>query len=140
MAKIELTKRGERGHEHDHEPHEEQTEPVARASVAPLVDVYENDEEMLLVADLPGVSRENLRIDVDREHLVIEGHRGDGAKRKGERELASEFRACDYRRRFTLPDGIDSAKITAQLASGILVMHLPKAAGLKPRRVEIKAR
>lgn len=142
MAQVKLTKREERGHEHEHEHEHEierqRAEAVETTSVAPAVDVYKNEEELLLVADLPGISRENLHVQVDGEHLTIEGFQD---KQKGERgrELACEFRPHDYRRRFTLPEGIDPEKITAQLASGILTMHLPKAAGVKARKIEVKA-
>lgn len=118
---------------------EEPSEPVARASVSPLVDVYESEEELLLVADLPGIRRENLQIDVDDEHIVIEGRPADGVRGGEATVLAREFHAYEYRRRFTLPEGIDAERITAQLASGLLVMHLPKVARERPRKVEIKA-
>lgn len=134
MAQVKLSKREEREHEHEGEP----AESVTRPGAAPKVDVYESEAELLLVADLPGVRREDLRIEVEGEHLVIEG-RCEQAEEGRARELAREFRPHDYRRRFTLPDDIDTEKITAQLASGILTMHLPKAAGRTPRRVEVKS-
>jgi len=94
-----------------------------RAAVAPRCDVFENKDEVLLVADLPGVTQEALRIDVDDERIVLE------AKRE----------AYDFRRAFVLPDGIDREKIDAELKHGVLRLHLPKAAAIKPRRIAVKA-
>jgi HSP20 family protein len=94
-----------------------------RPAVTPSVDVFENKDEVLLVADLPGVESSGLRVDVEEERLVIEATRG-------------EF---DYRRAFVMPDGIDRDKIEAKLQNGVLELHLPKAAAIKPRRIEVKA-
>jgi HSP20 family protein len=94
-----------------------------RAALAPRCDVFENKDEVLLVADLPGVSQEALRIDVDDERISVEGRRD----------------AYDFRRSFLMPDGIDREKIDAELKNGVLWLHLPKAAAVKPRRIEVKA-
>ena len=94
----------------------------------PLVDVYENDDEFLLSADLPGVSTEKLRIDVDSEELMIEGRRPEG-DRWGH----------GFRRTFKLPPGTDYDKVNAEMKQGVLWLHLPKAAAIKPRRIAVKA-
>ncbi len=127
MAQVKISKR-----------QEEPTEPVAPAFLQPAVDVYENEAELLLVADLPGVSRENVTIEVDAEQLLLEGRRKAAKEVDEAEEIAREFRPLDFRRRFALPEGIDTEKITAQLASGILTVHLPKSAGVRPRKVEVK--
>lgn len=95
---------------------------------SPLVDVYENDDEFLLSADLPGVSTDSLRIDVDSEELLIEGRRP-----KDDRW------GMGFRRSFKLPAGTDTDNVNAELKQGVLWLHLPKAAAIKPRRIEIKA-
>lgn len=94
-----------------------------RAGVAPRCDVFENKDEVLLVADLPGVGQDALRIDVDDERISLEGRR----------------ETWDFRRTFVLPDGIDREKIAAELKHGVLWLHLPKAAAVKPRRISVKA-
>jgi len=93
-----------------------------RPAVAPAVDVFENKDEVLLVADLPGVDTESLKVNVEDERLVIEARRGD----------------WDYRRSFVMPDGIDHDKILAKLTNGVLELHLPKAPAVKPRRIEVR--
>jgi HSP20 family protein len=94
-----------------------------RAALAPRCDVFENKDEVLVVADLPGVNQESLRIDVDEERITLEGRREH----------------YDFRRSFILPDGIDRDKIDAELKHGVLWLHLPKAAAVKPRRIAVKS-
>ena len=94
-----------------------------RAAVAPRCDVFENKDEVLLVADMPGVAQEALRIDVDEERVSLEGRKD----------------SYDFRRSFILPEGIDREKIAAELKNGVLWLHLPKAAAVKPRRISVKA-
>jgi HSP20 family protein len=107
-----------------------------RPSVTPSVDIYENDSELLLVADLPGVTRDNLKIHLDHEQLSIEGSRH--TERAGS-PLAEEFRQVDYHRAFVVPQGIDVDKINADLRQGVLYLHLPKSEAIKPRQITVKA-
>ena len=106
-----------------------------RPAVAPPVDIYENTDELLVIADLPGVSREDLKINLEKNLLRIEGRRRD----VGEGEaLAAEYRPFDFRRSFAVPQGIDAEHIHAELAQGVLRLHLPKAAAVKPRQIHVK--
>jgi len=107
-----------------------------RPSVAPLVDIFENDQEVLLQADLPGVDSDGLHLSFDGGQLTLEAHRLPEAANQ---LLAAEYRPFDYRRTFLIPDGIDPTKIAAELKNGILLVHLPKTEPIKPRRIPIKA-
>jgi HSP20 family molecular chaperone IbpA len=107
-----------------------------RPATVPPVDVYENAEHLLLVADLPGVSKEALNVSIDKGQLTIEGKRAASPPGNA---LSTEFRARDYRRTFAVPSGIDATAITAELDRGVLRLTLPKSAALKPRKIEIKA-
>ena len=107
-----------------------------RPAVAPLVDLYENDDELLLVADMPGVAKDGLDIQFHDGVLSLEGRRD--ALREGQALVRAEYRVADFVRHFTVPDGIDVAKIEATLTDGVLQLRLPKAAALKPRKIEIK--
>jgi HSP20 family molecular chaperone IbpA len=108
-----------------------------RPWVAPRVDIYENEDEVLLLADIPGVSKESLKINLDKEQLTIDGQvveddeAGDA--------LGREYRAVDFRRSFIVPAGIDGEKISADLSNGVLSLHLPKSAALKPRQITVTA-
>jgi HSP20 family protein len=106
-----------------------------RPAIAPSVDVFENESELLVVADLPGVSQDRMSIHFDKGRLTIEGKRSTPAWTARLTEAAS----ADFRRTFLVPQGIDAEHITAELAHGVLSVHLPKHSSLKPRRIEIKA-
>jgi HSP20 family protein len=107
-----------------------------RPAVAPHVDVYENEKEILVVADLPGVSKDELRVDVEQDQVTLEGR---WSPPPGGTPLAAEFGRADYRRSFVLPQGIDRDKIGAELRGGILSLHLPKSEALKPRRIAVRS-
>lgn len=107
-----------------------------RPTTAPRVDVFENEKELLVVADLPGIPKEALSIQVEKETLVIEGRRPEATKRPA---LAAEYRALDYRRTFALPPGLDHEKIEARLVNGVLSLTLPKQAALQPRRIAVRS-
>jgi HSP20 family molecular chaperone IbpA len=107
-----------------------------RPAVAPRVDVYENEQEYLVVADLPGVKKEDLRLDIDDDELKLEGARStsqEGAL------VAGECRPVDYRRTFVVPQGVDRTKIDAELNAGVLRLKLPKAEALRPRQISVRA-
>lgn len=106
-----------------------------RPAVAPAVDVFENDSELLVVADLPGVSKDRMSIHFEKGRLTIEGKRALPAQKPG----LVEIEAADFRRTFLVPQGIDAEHIAADLANGVLSIHLPKHASAKPRRIEVKA-
>lgn len=107
-----------------------------RQAIAPECDIYESSDEVLLVADLPGVSTDALKINIDNGELALEARRDvstSGAL------LGGELRDCDFRRRFAVPPGIDGAKINAELKDGVLRLHLPKSDALKPRQISVRA-
>ncbi|BCA80751.1 Hsp20/alpha crystallin family protein [Desulfuromonas sp. AOP6] len=107
----------------------------ARNYVAPAVDIMETDEGLTLLADMPGVSKENLHIGIEKGVLTIEG---EVPSAQGE-ELYREFSLAAYYRQFQLPDEIDPDKARAEVKDGVLKLHLPKAEAAKPRRIEISA-
>lgn len=106
-----------------------------RPTAAPLVDIYENTDELLVVADMPGVAKEQMTINFEKGKLTIEGRRTRGV---GEGLLAAEYTPLDFHRTFLVPQGIDTSGITAELQQGVLRVHLPKSAALKPRQIAIK--
>ena len=107
-----------------------------RSTVAPRVDVYENANELLLVADVPGATKESISIQLDNGQVTIEATRRDESAGS---QLIAEYRPADYARVFAVPQGIDAAKIDAQLSGGVLRLRLPKSDALKPRRIEVRS-
>jgi HSP20 family molecular chaperone IbpA len=101
-----------------------------RPTFAPPVDIFENKDEVLILADVPGVTTESLSIHLDRDQLTIDARRP---------AAASGEEAFDYRRSFVVPHGIDADKIAAHLQNGVLRVTLPKPERIKPRQIEVKA-
>lgn len=109
----------------------------ARKTATPAVDIYENGDEILLVADMPGVAKDGISVRLEQDTLTFEGRWVPGEK-KG--VLSREFLPLDYARSFALPSGINGDKIVATMDTGVLRVHLPKSAALKPRKIDIKVR
>jgi len=105
------------------------------AVLVPRVDIYENSEEILLYADLPGVKKEDINIDLDNGQLTLIGNRYIPA---GKNLQLEEFGSVQYRRVFSVPQGIDLVKVDAELNEGVLKLHLPKSEAVKPRRIEVR--
>lgn len=95
--------------------------------VTPPVDIYENEQELLLVADLPGIDAGGLDIKLEPPELRIEGRRG------------SNDSTVTFTRAFRIGEAIDPDGISAELGSGVLKVHLKKSRALQPRKVEVRA-
>lgn len=104
--------------------------------VAPLVDILENDQEILLSADMPGVNRKDVSVNIDNGRLTLSGTREVQSVGATNWE---EFGDIEFRRTFSVPQTIDVSAVHAELKDGVLLLHLPKAEAAKPRQIEIKA-
>ena len=108
-----------------------------QASLFPPVDIVENQSRIHLVADLPGVSKEQLGVRVDGENLVIEGTASVPVPEVFEL-VHQEVRHPAYRRSFTLSRELDASRIEAGLKDGVLTLHIPKTEEARPRRIYVK--
>jgi HSP20 family protein len=108
-----------------------------RRVVLPDVDVFENSDELLLVADLPGVGSDAVDVRVENDTLTLVARRSTPAEQAT--ALAREYEEVDYTRSFRIPAGIDTANVQAEARSGTIFLHLPKVAALKPRKVAVRA-
>ncbi len=106
-----------------------------RATISPPVDVYENVDELLMYADIPGVSRDEVALHFANNQLTIEAQRKPSDQGK---LLASEYGAADFVRSFSVPPGLDADKVTAEFRDGVLCIHLPKSAAVKPRQIQVR--
>ncbi len=115
------------------------TESQAASGVpmAPAVDVYEDESGIRLFADLPGVSKETLRVRVDGDTLLIEGDIETGLAADRE-PVYAEIRGTHYRRSFTLSRELATEQIEAVLKDGVLRVRIPKARQSAPRRIEVR--
>jgi HSP20 family molecular chaperone IbpA len=104
--------------------------------MTPLVDIYENDDEILLHAEMPGVKKEDISVNIDNGSLTLSGLRT--IARDGANDW-EEFGDVEFQRAFSVPQTIDVNKVQAELKDGILALHLPKSEAAKPRMVDIKA-
>lgn len=103
----------------------------------PPVDVFEDAEGITLSLDMPGVSKDRLNVQADKDALVIEGEMQISMP-DGMQALYAEVHSTRYRRSFTLSGELDAEKIEAGLKDGVLTVHIPKRAELRPRKIEVK--
>ena len=115
---------------------DETTRP--RAYFQPAVDIFANKDELVLVADMPGVPPDGVKIDLDGDELAVEGRVRSG-EYDGLKPLHVENGVGGYYRRFTLGETIDREKIKAQMKNGVLVLKLPKAERDRARRITVEA-
>ncbi|MDR3038082.1 MAG: Hsp20/alpha crystallin family protein [Candidatus Adiutrix sp.] len=107
-----------------------------QAMFSPVVDIWETDEGLRLVADLPGVTPEDLSVDLSGGTLTISGR--VPAPPAGRKALLTEYEVGTFYRQFALSEGLDQSGITAALKDGVLELTLPRLAPTQPRKIEIK--
>ena len=110
----------------------ERAEEISPHKVTPLVDIYENNSEVLLIADLPGVPADGLEIKMDEVELRIEGHQKIGG------QGGEGYNAVTFARTFRVSEMIRSDGIQAEIKNGVLSLHMAKHKGAEPRRIEVK--
>ena len=103
----------------------------------PAVDIFETAEAVNVLAEMPGVAREGVEIELENETLTIHGVMAPCGC-EGETVLFREFESGSYLRKFTVAETIDQEKIQATMADGVLTLVLPKVAPAKPRRIEVR--
>lgn len=109
----------------------------SEAALLPPVDVIEDASGITLFADLPGVPKEKLNLQLEAETLTIEGEVELNAPTEIESSHV-EVRLPRYRRVFTLSRELDSEKASAEFKNGVLKLRIPKAEHAQPRKIEIK--
>ena len=103
--------------------------------MVPPVDIFETENDLTVIVDLPGVQKNDVGIQVDQDILTIKGK----VQYDPPKEIISgEFRLLDFFRQFQLSDEVDSEKISAKSSNGVLTITLPKAEKVKPHQVKIK--
>ncbi|RYG30648.1 MAG: Hsp20/alpha crystallin family protein [Burkholderiales bacterium] len=113
----------------DHEP---------QRAVTPAVDVFEDASGITVLADMPGVPKDQLELRIDGDELLIEGGLQQ-ATPEGLEAVYAEVRIPRYRRSFTLSRELDSDRIDANLKDGVLTLRIPKQAHAQPRRITVAA-
>ena len=114
------------------------TEQEQPRAVLPAVDVFEDEGGITLLADMPGVPRDQLELHVEGDTLLIEG-RVQPQTPDGLEAIYAELRVPRWRRSFTLSRELDTSKIDANLKDGVLTLRIPKQAHAQPRRIAVNA-
>lgn len=114
-------------------PADDDTRTVA---LTPRVDVLETDDEILVYADMPGVTPEDVDVRFENGELAVHGRRAASHPEKV--RTTREFEVTGYFRSFRVTEQIAADKIAAELKNGVLTLHLPKVEAVKPRRIAVR--
>jgi HSP20 family molecular chaperone IbpA len=112
----------------------EKTQPAR--FFTPLTDIYETDEALTVVMEMPGVEKKSLDVQLENDTLRVEG-RIDVSKYDGLGPLYSEYNVGHFARSFSVSSGVDGKRISAVLDDGVLTLTLPKVEEARPRRIPI---
>jgi HSP20 family molecular chaperone IbpA len=114
-----------------------ETQAPREAALFPPVDVIEDATGITLLADLPGVPKDKLNLQVEADALTIEAEMSLPVP-EGMEATHAEVSVPRYRRVFSLSKELDTAKVTAELNNGVLRLRIPKVEHAQPRRIEVK--
>jgi HSP20 family protein len=113
------------------------SEALTAASFAPPVDIYEDDQKLVLKLEVPGVKPEDLDIQVEGRTLTVRGERKFNTEEKQENFHRVEHRYGTFARSFTLPATVDAENVKADYDAGVLRLELAKKAEAKPRQIKV---
>lgn len=103
--------------------------------VTPAVDIYELQDKLVVVADVPGVDKDTVSVHVEDSILTIEAK---AAKRDDDAPVYREYQLANFYRQFKISERINAEAISAEYKNGVLQIELPKVAKAQPRQIEIK--
>jgi HSP20 family protein len=104
--------------------------------LTPAVDIFETEQGLCLIADMPGVEKEGISVRVDNGILTLEGR--PAASENMPHALLEEFQLMPYYRQFQLGEAFDTEKISATLTQGVLTVSIPKPEKTQPRQIEVR--
>jgi HSP20 family molecular chaperone IbpA len=107
-------------------------------AVTPAVDIFEDENGITVQAEMPGVSKERLNVQADRNSLIIEGEAAIEMP-SGMEALYADVRSTRYRRSFVLSSELEPDRIEANLKDGVLSLRIPKRAEYTPRKIQVQA-
>jgi HSP20 family protein len=119
------------------EPRGEEDE-VCLGTWYPSVDIHETDEAIVIQAELPGLEKEDIVIEIKENILTLKGERTEDRETKEENYYRQERRSGKFHRSFTLPAVIDPGNAVAKYKAGVLEVKIPKTEEQKPKEIEIK--
>ena len=113
---------------------------VATSAWLPAVDVFEDKESLKIVAELPGLKPEDVKLTMENSTLTLRGEKKQVAEEKNERVHRYERSYGSFERSFSLPNTVDADKVAASFENGVLTIILPKAEKAKPREIAVAAK
>lgn len=105
---------------------------------APTVDIIEDDNAYCIKAELPGLTKDNVKVTVENGQLTISGQREFKKEEKGQRYHRIERAYGNFVRSFTLPDDANNGKVSAEFKDGVLTVHVAKSEHARPKLIEVK--
>lgn len=116
---------------------EKREEPTTQGKFyAPATDIYEDETELTVVMEMPGVAREDVDITLEKGRLSVEG-RIDFSAYEGLKPAYTEYNVGHFVRGFSLSSKIDQEKISADMQDGVLTLKMPKVEEAQPRRIQV---
>jgi len=109
------------------------------STYTPAVDISEGPDEWLLVADVPGATAQDIDVRYEKGELSIYARVEPRRAQENTRYWLREYGVGDYYRCFQIGEGIDPGQIQAEVANGVLTLHLPKSEAVKPKRIAVKS-
>ncbi len=107
---------------------------------SPAVEMAEDEKELTVRAELPGIDPKDLDVSVVNNHLVLSGEKKESSETKDKGVYHSETRYGSFRRTLPLPEGVDTEHVNAQYSNGVLTLHLPKTTPTPQKRIEVKVK
>ena len=118
------------------EVEKKQESTVPSRAFLPVTDIFETDQALTVVLEMPGVGTENVDVSVENDILTIEG-RIDHSKYDGLQPVYTEYNVGHYVRSFQISSKIEQSEISAELKDGVMTLVLPKAEKAKPRKIKV---
>jgi len=118
------------------EVQQKQESTIPSRQYMPVTDIFETDQALSLIVEMPGVKKENVDVQVENDVLTIQGQI-DFSNYEGLQPVYTEYNVGDYARSFQLASKVDQSKIEAQLRDGVMTLVLPKAEKAKPRKISV---
>jgi HSP20 family protein len=109
-----------------------------QTAFTPSFDIRETPEAYVFEADMPGIRKEDLDINLTGNRISITGRREAKEKKEGENFFMLERSHGSFTRSFNLPDGVDPGKVSADLKEGVLTLVVPKMPEVQPKKIQIK--
>jgi HSP20 family protein len=119
-------------------PHKGSQDLMESGDWAPSVDILETEKEFVIKAEIPGVSKDDVKISVDNGKLTIRGEKKQEKEEKNKKFHRVEQFYGSFARSFTLPENVDETKIEAAFKNGMLKLQIPKTTVSKPKAIDIK--